>query len=447
MADIRIQQDVTPINTAKEEFGLIERLAPLKRTMICDDFDKALEILSQYMPLNIVRVPSGTECWTWKIPQKWTAISATVHNKDGELVLDADEHPLALAPYSIPFQGSLSRDELIKHLRWSDKYPDAFVYEFRLGINYAVNDWAFSLPKSRVMALPEGKYDVNIHTQFCDGEMKIGECFLPGQVEETIIFVSHLCHPGQANDGASGVGGLARAWAELSQRKNRRYSYLFLALPETIGSVAWLWARPELASKIVTGINYEMIGVDNKLVLKQSHKPNSIIDRIARKVLECEGDFDIDLRSFRDGYGNDELVFADPDFDIPMIALQHYPFEEYHTSNDDVSTVHEKRLEETHQATMKIVNILEQDFIPRKNYHGPLYLSRYDLYVDPNEDRNLHRQIWNVMQSLGREQSIFEISESLKIPYENLRKYMCKWVEKGLIDPTPSFLLSKDKNF
>ena len=64
-----------------------------------------------------------------------------------------------------------------------------------------------------------------------------------------------------------------------------------------------------------------------------------------------EGDFDIDLRSFRDGYGNDELVFADPDFDIPMIALQHYPFDEYHTSKDDISTVH--GLEEIHQATMR----------------------------------------------------------------------------------------------
>ena len=96
---------------------------------------------------------------------------------------------------------------------------------------------------------------------------------------------------------------------------------------------------------------------------------------------------------------------------------------------------------------MRIVNIVEQDFIPRKKYRGPLYLSRYDLYVDPSEDRNLHRQIWNVMQSLGREKSIFEISESLQIPYETLKKYMCKWAEKGLIDPTPSFLLSKDKNF
>ena len=130
MANIRIQKDVTLINTAKEEFGLIERLAPLKRTMICDDFDKALGILSQHMPLNIVRVPSGTECWTWKIPQKWTALSATIHNQDGELVLNADEHPLALAPYSIPFEGRLTRDELINHLRWSDKYPDALSMSF-----------------------------------------------------------------------------------------------------------------------------------------------------------------------------------------------------------------------------------------------------------------------------------------------------------------------------
>ena len=133
VANIRIQKNVTLINTAKEEFGLIERLAPLKRTMICDDFDKALGILSQHMPLNIVRVPSGTDCWTWKIPQKWTAISATIHNQDGELVLNADEHPLALAPYSIPFEGRLTRDELINHLRWSDKYPRCFCLRVPVG--------------------------------------------------------------------------------------------------------------------------------------------------------------------------------------------------------------------------------------------------------------------------------------------------------------------------
>ena len=128
-----------------------------------------------------------------------------------------------------------------------------------------------------------------------------------------------------------------------------------------------------------------------------------------------------------------------------MIALQHHPFDEYHTSKDDISTVHEKRLEEVHQATMKVINIIEQDFIPKKNYHGPLYLSRYDLYVDPSEDRNLHRQVWNVMQRLGKGQSIFEISESLQIPYENLEKYMLKWADKGLVDTIPSFLFSIDK--
>ena len=98
-----------------------------------------------------------------------------------------------------------------------------------------------------MQALQDGNYHVAVNTEFSDGEMKIGESFLQGKKAETILFISHLCHPGQANDGVSGVGGLARVWAELAKRKNRRYSYLFLIVPETIGSVAWLWSRPELA--------------------------------------------------------------------------------------------------------------------------------------------------------------------------------------------------------
>ena len=60
-----------------------------------------------------------------------------------------------------------------------------------------------------------------------------------------------------------------------------------------------------------------MIGVDTKLVLKQSHKPHSIIDRIARKVLECEGDFDIDLRSFVTGMGTTNWFLL-----IPILISQ-----------------------------------------------------------------------------------------------------------------------------
>ena len=95
-----------------------------------------------------------------------------------------------------------------------------------------------------------------------------------------------------------------------------------------------------------------------------------------------------------------------------MIALQHYPFEEYHTSRDNIFTVNEKRLDETHQLTMDILNVLENDFVPKKKYHGPLYLSRYELYVDTTEDKSLHRQIWHVMQKLGRGLSAFEIAKT-----------------------------------
>ena len=139
------------------------------------------------------------------------------------------------------------------------------------------------------------------------------------------------------------------------------------------------------------------------------------------------------------------MIFADPDFDIPMIALQHFPFEEYHTSKDDITTVHETRLEETHFATMRIINVLENDFIPEKNYTGPVYLSRYGLYVDTKEDRELHLQIWHIMQKLGTGHSIFEISESLEIPYQKLRHYIVNWIDKGLIEPKPSMLLSKSQ--
>ena len=122
-----------------------------------------------------------------------------------------------------------------------------------------------------------------------------------------------------------------------------------------------------ISKNIVAGINFEMIGVDNQIVLKLSHKHDSVIDRISKKILVEDAKYDIDVRSFRDAYSNDELVFADPDFDIPMISLQHYPFEEYHTSKDDIFTVNEKRLEETHDLTMDILNVLKTILFQKRN--------------------------------------------------------------------------------
>lgn len=422
------------LDNADDERELIARLAPLRRSTVTDDFDAALDILDEYLPVDRVEIPSGTECWTWIIPQKWTLRSAQI--RDGKsVILDASEHPLAVAPYSQPFEGIVSRDELIRHLRWSEAWPDSFVYEYRYAYNFAMRDWCLSLPYERVKALTADRYHVAIDAEFSAGKMKVGYALLPGRRDEIILIVSHLCHPGQANDGASGTAGSVRLYQNLARRQDRNFTYLFLFPPETIGTVGFLWAQPEIAARIHTGIVLEMLGVDNALCLKTSHQETSYIDRIAQHVFrDALVAGRVKQGRFREMYGNDELVLADPDFDVPMISLQHHPFPQYHTSRDNISSVHPERLDEAHHAALAVLDILEADYVPRRRFKGPIYLSRFELYVDSQLDRVLNRQIWNVMQRVGTGRSVFQIANELDIDFWQLHAFLARWRDKGLID-------------
>ena len=102
----------------KKILKIIKDLYMYNRSIITEDFDKALEYIAEIIDLNIIEIPSGTECWTWIIPQKWTINEAIV--KDGkEIILNFNDHPLHVAAYSQPFEGYVNKKELLKHLKWS----------------------------------------------------------------------------------------------------------------------------------------------------------------------------------------------------------------------------------------------------------------------------------------------------------------------------------------
>ena len=70
------------------------------------------------------------------------------------------------------------------------------------------------------------------------GFLRYGEHVLPGKSKETIIITSYLCHPSLANNELSGPISLVLLYNKLKSLKNRLYTYRFLLIPETIGSIA-----------------------------------------------------------------------------------------------------------------------------------------------------------------------------------------------------------------
>jgi aminopeptidase-like protein len=103
---------------------LIKELWFLKRDIISDDYDKALNRLAQDVPMNIHEYPTGEPCWTWRVPEKWTCQEAYLETLDGRRLIDYAEHPLHVVSYSLPFEGVVSRQELFNHLHVHPRLPD-----------------------------------------------------------------------------------------------------------------------------------------------------------------------------------------------------------------------------------------------------------------------------------------------------------------------------------
>lgn len=103
---------------------LIEDLWALPRHIVSDAYDEALRRLQEYLPLTIHEVPSGTQCWTWRVPNKWGCREAWIE-ADGQRLVDVAWHPLHIVYGSLPFEGIVSREELLSHLHFSDRRPDA----------------------------------------------------------------------------------------------------------------------------------------------------------------------------------------------------------------------------------------------------------------------------------------------------------------------------------
>ncbi len=398
-----------------------------RRDIVSDGFDESLKYISKIIPLKIHKISSGTKCWTWTVPEKWKANEAYIKDLDGKIILDIKNHPLHLMSYSLPINKVVTREELIKHIYTKPERPDAIPFNFK----YYQRDWGFCMAHNDLKKINKDKYKVYINSKFEKGSLKVGDYTIKGKRNKTIVLVAHLCHPCQANDDLTGVAVLVDIANKLS-KKNNNFTYKFLFVPETIGSVAYLSQNEKIIPQIEYGIFLEMPGNDNNMALQLSRQGDTKIDRVARYAMKRS------LSNFREGefrkiVGNDEMVFNGPGVNIPMISISRSPYPEYHTSDDTIKIIKEDKLVEAEKIIMEIIKIIDADYIPKRKFKGPVFLSGYGLWVDWRENKELNMNMDQIMLRMEGDKSVFDIAEELNMNFEEVLKYIDKFVEKGLV--------------
>ncbi|MEK6222297.1 MAG: DUF4910 domain-containing protein [Chloroflexota bacterium] len=418
---------------------LINELWFLKRELVSDDFDKALLRLAEEIPMKIHEYASGEDVWTWKVPEKWTCHEAYLETLEGERLIDYVDHPLHVVSYSLPFEGEVSREELLSHLHTHANLPDAIPFVFK----YYQRDWGLCCTQTLRDSLTDEKYRVVIKTIFDAGSMKVGEMVVPGESDECFILAAHLCHPAMANDDLTGVVVGLDAVRILLAGPKPKYTIRLLILPETIGSVAYLSQNENLIPKMIGGLFLEMLGNDSPLALQQSMQPESQVDKALVSVLTgC------DPHGYAGPYrtiiSNDERQFNSPGVRVPMLSLSrvmnpekieslYEPYPEYHSSYDTPEIISEERLTTARDSVLAMIKAFEDNQYVVNQFKGEVFASGNGIWIDYKVNPEGHRNLFQIMERCDGERTIADIAMEIEVSFQSVFNIVTQFAENGLV--------------
>ena len=342
-----------------EMYRLITELYPICRSITGNGVRETLQVLKKHISIEVHNVPSGTQVFDWTVPREWNIRGAYVKNSRGERVIDFRKSNLHVLNYSVPINRRMSLAELRPHLFTLPNYPDWVPYR----TSYYNENWGFCLSHNQFMELTDDEYEICIDSSLEPGFLTYGEYFLPGESGDEVLFSCHVCHPSLANDNLSGIA-LALFLAKHLSNVKRKYSYRFLFIPGTIGSITWLSLNERETSRIKHGLVLASLGAGDKFTYKKSRRGNAEIDQAVLNVLRHSGS-SYDILDFSP-YGYDERQFCSPGFDLPVGCFMRTPngsFPQYHTSADNLDFVQPSLLAESFAVSLAIVSLLDNNVI------------------------------------------------------------------------------------
>lgn len=232
--------------------------------------------------------------------------------------------------------------------------------------------WGFVLTPRQGLALRAAlraaTEPITVHAEvdaaFTDGTMENVIATIPGETDEEVLVIGHLCHPQpSANDNATGAAAtmeIARVLAALvadGRLPQPRRTIRCLLVPEITGSFAYLAMHEDRIPKTVAAINLDMVGEDpaqtgsTYLLVRSPVQTEAYSGVLAARILAHIASHDRPSFSGTGGFagfaysvqpfsaGSDHYVYGDPTVGIPCPMILNWPDKNYHTSADTMEKV------------------------------------------------------------------------------------------------------------
>ena len=416
---------------AKNIFGL-------QKSITGKGINKAFDVLTKDIECNIFDFPSKSKILDWQVPLDWECDDASVTDVQSKKNILNFDHPLRVASHSCAVDKIISGKELKKKMRISLDFPEALTHNYL----YYKEDWLISVTKSEFELIEDDKtYHVLINSKKTKGSLKVAEASIIGHSKKTIFFLSHMCHPAQFNDGLVGVMLNYYLYKYLKLHSIKPYyTYKFLFMPETIGSIAYCSDKNRLKNAEFA-IFTEMTAIKQKLHIQQSLNIEDRVNQIISHALnhmQLSAKFSPFLKVIR----NDEKVFNSPGIDIPAASITRalgpgkpgHPFPGYHTNLDTIENADLNQLKEVLSLYKVIINVNEKDFIVKRKFKGIPMLSKHNLFIDPAIDRNMYNKLEQMVWQIKSKVRITEIAQNLDLDFFKTLSVLKSWNQAGLID-------------
>lgn len=398
------------------------KLWPLNRSITGRGVVQTLEFIKEIVPeLKVNYAKSGHKFLDWEIPKEWNIVQAYIIDPYGNKICDYMENNLHLVSYSMPTTGNFTLDELQKHLYSLPEQPEAIPYV----TSYYKEMWGFCLSHLQRASLSNGIYKVVIDGTLQKGGMHYGEILLPGRQKKEVFFSTYICHPSMANDQISGivVSTFLAAW--LATQPERKYTYRFVFVPETIGSKYYISRNlKKLARDVEAGFNITCVGDENCYSYLPSRNGFTLSDEVAKYVLSTEIE-KYTTYSWKDR-GSDERQYCAPGVDLPIASIMRSKYgcySQYHTSLDTLDNfVTANGLFSSYELLQKCVLVLENYCFPKARIIGEPKFDKRNMkpFLSLKSNYSSQNLISDFLTWSDGKHSLIEIAQKCAVPAHDI---------------------------
>lgn len=360
-------------------YDLAVKLFPICRSITGNGFRESLRIIKEVVPdIKVHEVPTDTPVFDWTIPKEWNCVGGGIYKMNGEKVIDYVDSNLHILGYSTPIDKVITREELLEHIYTQPDQPDLIPYV----TSYYKERWGFCMSEIQKNSLHEEHYHVVIKSTLEPGSLTYGDLMIPGESTDEIFFSTYLCHPSLANNELSGPVVQTELIKYIKSLPKRRYSYRFVFIPETIGSITYCCQNLDVLQKNVkAGFVLSCVGDNRTYSYIETPYGGTLADRVLKNVLKYHYP-DYDHYTFLDR-GSDEREYCSVGVGLPVCGFcrsKYGKYPEYHTSADNLDLISPEGLQGAYDVMVKVIITLENNYHFKMLCKGEPQLGKRGLY-------------------------------------------------------------------